>query len=153
MTFIDNKIPPPIIAAICAAFAWQISQLTPELTLLWEPRMVVAIAIGLLGLTLDIVSLLAFRRADTTFNPLSPEKANTVVHEGIYRLTRNPMYLGLALILFSFCIYLGNPLSILAVIAFIAYITRFQIIPEERALTEKFGQSYTQYRNSVRRWI
>jgi len=68
-------------------------------------------------------------------------------------LTRNPMYLGLALILFSFCIYLGNPLSILAVIAFIAYITRFQIIPEERALTEKFGQSYTQYRNSVRRWL
>ncbi len=107
MAFIDNKIPPPIIAVICAALAWQISQLTPELTLLWEPRVVVAIAIGLLGLTLDIVSLLAFRRADT----------------------------------------------ILAVIAFIAYITRFQIIPEERALTEKFGQSYIQYRNSVRRWI
>ena len=143
MTFIDNKIPPPIIAAICAAFAWHISQLTPELTLLWEPRVVIAIA----------VSLLAFRRADTTINPLSPEKANTVVQAGIYRLTRNPMYLGLALILFGFCIYLGNPLSILAVIAFIAYITRFQIIPEERALTEKFGQSYTQYRNSVRRWV
>ena len=153
MTFIDNKIPPPIIAAICAAFAWHISQLTPELTLLWEPRVVIAIAIGLLGLTLDIVSLLAFRRADTTINPLSPEKANTVVQAGIYRLTRNPMYLGLALILFGFSIYLGNPLSILAVIAFIAYITRFQIIPEERALTEKFGQSYTQYRNSVRRWV
>lgn len=153
MFSIDNKIPPPVIALLCIGAAWQISEFFPDLTISWQPRIAVAAIIGFVGLILDILGLLAFRRASTTVNPLCPERTNVVVHSGIYSITRNPMYLGLALMLLGFCVYLGNPLSLIVIIAFIIYITHYQILPEERVLIRKFGKSYQEYLNKVNRWI
>ena len=112
-----------------------------------------AVLLALAGLALDVSGLIAFHRAKTTPNPRSPGRSTSIVRSGPYRFTRNPMYLGLALMLLGLCAYLANPATIVAVAVFIAYITRFQIIPEERLLQAKFGESYAQYKRSVRRWL
>lgn len=72
---------------------------------------------------------------------------------GPYRFTRNPMYLGMVLILLAWCLWLGNAAALLALAAFVGYITRFQIVPEERALAGRFGAAYEDYRRRVRRWV
>ncbi|SMB27567.1 conserved protein of unknown function [Sterolibacterium denitrificans] len=91
--------------------------------------------------------------ARTTVNPLAPGRSNSVVRTGPYRFTRNPMYLGMALLLLAWCIHLRNPLAPLSILAFFVYIIRFQIIPEERALLAKFGDAYAAYLSDVRRWL
>ncbi|WP_234026700.1 methyltransferase family protein [Melaminivora suipulveris] len=105
------------------------------------------------GLALDVWALLLFRRQRTTPSPLAPGRSRTVVQSGPYSFTRNPMYLGVALLLAALCLWLGSPLSLLAIAAFVAYITRFQIQPEERALRAKFGVPYEDYCRRVRRWL
>ena len=98
-------------------------------------------------------ALLAFRRARTTVNPLRPERASTLVTTGVYRITRNPMYVGLMLALLAWSVFLASPLSLVGPVVFIAYINRFQIRPEEAVLTAKFGPVYEQYKSTVRRWL
>lgn len=125
----------------------------PGLAYVLPARLPMAVLLALAGLALDMSGLIAFHRAKTTLNPRSPERSTSIVRSGPYRFTRNPMYLGLALMLLGFCAYLANPATVVAVAVFIAYITRFQIIPEERLLHAKFGESYAQYKRSVRRWL
>ena len=84
---------------------------------------------------------------------MKPETTASIVTTGIYRVTRNPMYLGLAFVLMGWATYLANLAALLLVPAFVAYMTRFQIKPEERALLAKFGLSFAEYLAAVRRWI
>jgi protein-S-isoprenylcysteine O-methyltransferase Ste14 len=86
-------------------------------------------------------------------NPFAPDKSSTLVIDGIYRYTRNPMYLGLALLLVALAAFLGNAWSATVVPAYVWYMTQFQIKPEERALLEKFGSEFRAYTNSARRWL
>lgn len=95
----------------------------------------------------------AFRKAHTTINPLRPDRAAAVVTMGVYRVTRNPMYLGLVLILLGLALYLASPWAVLGPPVFVAYITRYQIQPEERVLAARFGTPYTDYCAQVRRWL
>ena len=96
---------------------------------------------------------MAFRRHKTTVNPFTPAKSSSLVATGIYRYSRNPMYLGLFLALLGWGAYLGNWASALLLPAFVAYMNRFQIHPEERVLTESFGPQFLAYARSVRRWL
>jgi protein-S-isoprenylcysteine O-methyltransferase Ste14 len=96
---------------------------------------------------------MAFRRQRTTINPLHPEKTSSLVTGGIYRISRNPMYVGMALLLLAWAVYLESPAALLGIGAFIAYITRFQIIPEESLLSRHFGAEFENYRQRVRRWL
>lgn len=153
MTSLDHKIPPPAITILCAGLAWALAYFTPDFAYALPARLPIAALFALSGLSLDVFCLLAFRKAKTTPSPLAPSKSTSIVQTGPYAFTRNPMYLGLALVLIGLCIYLANPLALLAVIVFVAYITRFQIIPEERLLLGKFGAPYADYIRSVRRWI
>ncbi|MEO7936967.1 MAG: isoprenylcysteine carboxylmethyltransferase family protein [Dokdonella sp.] len=153
MLSLDHKIPPPLVALVCAALAYGVAHFTPEWSPLAQFRIPIAALLLLAGLALDLSGLVAFRKAKTTVNPLSPEKSTAVVDEGPYAFTRNPMYLGMAILLLAFCVYLANPVSVVAVAIFVAYITRYQIIPEERLLLEKFGEPYAHYTRSVRRWL
>ena len=105
------------------------------------------------GACFDVAGLLAFRKAKTTVNPLAPNRSTAVVSTGVYRITRNPMYLGMALILLGLALYLASPWALLGPLVFAAFITRFQIQPEERALTARFGAAYTAYCTQVRRWL
>jgi len=86
-------------------------------------------------------------------SPLEPEAATSLVTGGIYRYTRNPMYVGFAALLLGWAVYLAVPWVLLGPVAFILFITRFQIIPEERALSSKFGRQYGEYQERVRRWL
>ena len=152
---LEHKIPPPVVGLACAGLAWLLAGAAPALALLWSARLALAVALllALAGLALELWGLWVFRRHRTTPNPLSPERARAVVQSGPYRFTRNPMYVGVALQLLGWCAYLRNPLALLALVAFVAYITRFQILPEERALAQNFGEPYRQYLRLVRRWL
>jgi len=105
------------------------------------------------GVIVAILGVWAFRQAKTTVNPVTPEKASSVVTGGIYSYTRNPMYVGLTAVLVGWAIWLSVPLAIVGPAAFMLYMTRFQIIPEERVMSSKFGRDYDDYRKRVRRWL
>ncbi len=153
MLTLNHRIPPPIVGLVCAALAWGLGVWLPGGALAPPLRLALALPCALLGLLLDGWSLWNFRRQRTTVNPLAPGRASTVVLSGPYRFTRNPMYLGMAMLLLALCLWLGQPVALLALAVFVAYITRFQIQPEERALRAKFGAPYEDYLRRVRRWL
>ena len=101
----------------------------------------------------SISGLLAFRAARTTVNPLKPEAASALVQSGVYRVSRNPMYVGFALLLLAWCLYLGSLLSFIGVLSFVFFIDRFQVLPEERAMHSLFGTEFDDYAKKVRRWF
>jgi protein-S-isoprenylcysteine O-methyltransferase Ste14 len=105
------------------------------------------------GFIFGIGGVVLFNKANTTVNPHKIEKANELVTVGVYKLTRNPMYLGLVLSLCAIGLRYFSIWSILSLIGFIMYMTIFQIIPEEKAMTKLFGARYLQYKSKVRRWI
>jgi protein-S-isoprenylcysteine O-methyltransferase Ste14 len=107
----------------------------------------------LCGIAIELMGLLHFRKAKTTINPLKPEESSQLVTFGIYQITRNPMYLGMTLLLFAWGIYLTNIFPIALLPLFNLYITQFQIKPEEKILTNIFGQDFILYCKKVRRWI
>lgn len=157
MIRLENRIPPPVIDAAFAALMWLLARAYPWAQL-WRadatvwPSWVAAV-FGLAGLASALAGWLAFRRARTTVNPLSPARASTLVVRGIYRHTRNPMYLGMLLVLAGWGVWLGNVLALLLLPLFVLTLNRLQIEPEERALRARFGEAFTQYAARVRRWI
>lgn len=153
MSSLDHKIPPPVIAIVCAGLAWTLAHYTPAFAYALPGRLIIVGALVLAGIALDISGILAFRKVKTTVNPLAPAKSTSIVQNGPYRFTRNPMYVGMATFLLAYCVYLKSPAAMIAVVVFVAYITRFQIIPEEKFLLEKFGEHYARFTKSVRRWL
>ncbi|MCC7461602.1 MAG: isoprenylcysteine carboxylmethyltransferase family protein [Gammaproteobacteria bacterium] len=153
MMSLNCRIPPPLVALLCATAAWLLARSVPGCTGAWSLRIPVAFGLVAGGFLLALSGALAVRRAGTTLNPHTPEGTTSIVRSGPFRMTRNPMYLGLATLLLGLCAYLANPLTLLVLPLFVAYITRFQIIPEERALLARFGEPYAQYLRSVRRWL
>ena len=149
---LEHKVPPPLIGALCALLMWLICGM-PPLTGKPPLLLVPALALVVLGLMVEAAGVLSFRRARTTVNPFAPERTVNIVSSGIYRLSRNPMYLGMVCILTGWAVWLWQVQAVLGVVLFVAWITRFQIIPEERVLTQKFGTEYRQYRQRVRRWV
>jgi protein-S-isoprenylcysteine O-methyltransferase Ste14 len=147
------KIPPPIIALACATGMYFLAENTLHYGLgpLWA--LPTAITLAIIGIGFALVGVLSFRRHRTTINPLHPEKTSRLVTGGVYRISRNPMYVGMALLLLAWAVYLESPAALLGPIAFIAYITRFQIIPEEILLAQHFAEEFSAYRQRVRRWL
>lgn len=119
----------------------------------FESRVTFALLFVSAGLLIDISAILSFRKVRTTINPLRPKATSSLVDVGIYRFTRNPMYLGLVLILLGVSSYYASPFSLVVIIAFMVFITRFQIVPEERAMFKLFGEEFSNYQNKVRRWL
>lgn len=132
---------------------WPLSSLLPRVDASPSARLAPAIVIGLVGIAFSSAGAIAFRRSRTTVNPLHPERASSLVTCGVYRVTRNPMYVGMLLGLLAWAVGLASPISLAGPVAFIMYISRFQIGPEERVLRAKFGQQFEAYRSSVRRWL
>lgn len=153
MRFLELRIPPPIVGLIVAGGMWTVAQLPPVLQFPKLARLPVAVALGAFGVAVAISGVVSFRRAQTTVNPLKPETSAALVSTGVYSFTRNPMYLGMALALFAWSVYLSSIWSLLGPILFAQYITRFQIVPEERALDRLFGAPFAAYKQRVRRWL
>jgi protein-S-isoprenylcysteine O-methyltransferase Ste14 len=153
MRWLETRIPPPIVAGIVALGMWLAAPAAARALASSTLRLCVALAIALVGGAIAFAGSRAFKRVRTTINPLRPEKASALVTGGVYRLTRNPMYLGLTFVLVGFGFWLRWWPAVLGPIAFVGYITRFQILPEERALGARFGAPYAAYRERVRRWL
>lgn len=150
---LENRIPPPLVGLVLAGAMWLLAAAIPTLAVPLGWRWALAAPLLAAAVWFDLQGLLAFRRARTTVNPLRPQKASQLVTEGIYRRTRNPMYVGMALILTAVAVLLAAPAALAGPVAFIAYITRFQIVPEERALRRLFGDEFDEYCAHVPRWL
>jgi protein-S-isoprenylcysteine O-methyltransferase Ste14 len=153
MQFLKLKIPPPVVALTTGVLMWLAAWAAPTCAFMMPARRVLAACIALAAVSIAILGVVSFRRAGTTVNPMQPEKASSLVTSGIYRLTRNPMYLGLLLGLIAWAVFLSNALAFLFLPAFILYLNRFQIAPEEAALSRVFGQEFVAYKSRVRRWL
>lgn len=152
---LEARVPPPVWTLLAGlAMAW-LDRHWPllEANVVDGARAVLAVLLAGAGLALAGESLVRFVRARTTWHPTHPERASALVVRGAYRWTRNPMYLGLLLILGGWAAWLGSLAPLLVVGAWVLVMTRLQIEPEERALLERFGGEYAQYRDSVRRWF
>lgn len=150
----DNRIPPPLVATLFGLLMWLAARYLPgALALASEWRIGLALLVALAGLGVCLAGVLSFRRARTTVNPLKPQTASALVKSGVYRFTRNPMYLGFATVLIGWSIFLAWPPALFGVLGFVAYINCFQIGPEERALASLFGDEFAQYSRQVRRWL
>jgi protein-S-isoprenylcysteine O-methyltransferase Ste14 len=132
---------------------WFASSLGPPAVVPFGVRVGVALALVVIGQSISISGMVSFRRAKTTINPIKPSAASSLVTSGVYRYTRNPMYLGLSVTLMAWGVFLSNLLALLAVPLFVLYINRFQINPEERVLSSLFGAEYAAYKEKVRRWL
>lgn len=153
MKGLENKIPPPAVALLVATTMWGLAEATPNVTVDNKVRLTVVAVCYLLGAGFSLGGVMSFRRAKTTVNPLKPESASALVDTGIYRYTRNPMYVGFALFLLAWAVFLSSPWALLGLPLFIAYIQYFQIRPEERALERIFGSEFLDYKRRVRRWL
>lgn len=147
------RVPPVLVVLSAGLLIWALARATRELSWPLPASELVAGLLFVVGVAICVLGVAAFRQAKTTVNPLQPEQAATLVTQGIYRVSRNPMYLGFALILVAWVVYLSVWPGLLVVAIFILYINHFQIAPEERALQTRFGQAFLAYKNSVRRWL
>lgn len=145
---LENRVPPPVVAAAAAAVQRGLPRREPS-TL----RRAAAAAVVLGSGALAVQAELLFRGSGTTFNPLAPEQASSLVTGGSFALTRNPMYVAMGGVLLAHGVARGHLSQLLPLAAWAAFIDRFQIVPEERALTGVFGEEYDAYRRRVRRWV
>lgn len=153
MNTLELKVPPPVLVALCMLLMWGVSRLFPGLDWTIPGSVALAGLLAVAGVLIAVAGVMNFRQAKTTASPTAPERSTVLVRSGIYRSSRNPMYLGLALVLAAWAVWLQSPMAFLVLPGFVLYINRFQIRPEERLLREKFGSEYTRYCQAVRRWL
>lgn len=153
MQWLELKIPPLLVALAIGSAMFGLSRVAPAFSLSLPGRIAAALLLASLGAAVAVAGVIAFRRQRTTVNPTTPGAASAIVSSGIYRYSRNPMYLGFLLALTGLAVYLSNAAAIVLLAAFVAYMNQYQIKPEERALLAKFGPVFVQYMSSVRRWV
>ncbi len=153
MKTLELKIPPPLLFLICIALMYLNHMMLSLFVVTLPFRELVLFGFLLSSGYFGLSGLYEFRKARTSVHPVRVDKASTIVASGVYRFTRNPMYLGLLLLLLGYGYWQQNLLNLLICLGFVLYMNRFQIQPEERFLEQKFGKTYTEYKAQVRRWI
>lgn len=148
VTMLENRLPPPILALAVALAMWPAAALPAPL---WRTTAALLL-FGIAG-AFGVPALRSFRRAETTIDPVRIERASRLVTDGVFGLTRNPMYVSLVLMLAALALWLGGPWVWAGPLGFALFIDRLQIRPEERALEALFGADYVRYKSRVRRWI
>ncbi|MCA3574760.1 MAG: isoprenylcysteine carboxylmethyltransferase family protein [Aestuariivirga sp.] len=149
MTMLDNRIPPPLLMLAFALAMWPLGADGPAPAWRFAAALVVFIAAGAFAFP----AIMAFRRANTTIDPIHVERASTLVTSGVFGITRNPMYVSLTLLLGAWAFWLGGPWVWAGPVLLALWLDRFQIRPEERAMAQRFGADYARYREKVRRWL
>lgn len=149
---LENRIPPPLVMLVTGLAMWPLAGLPPTVPG-GALRPALAAFVLALGLGVTVLGVARFRAAGTTIDPTHPERAGKLVVGGIYRYTRNPMYLGFATILLAWALQLASSWALAGPILFAWFIDRYQITPEERALRTKFADEFDAYSRSVRRWL
>ncbi|MEM9839703.1 MAG: isoprenylcysteine carboxylmethyltransferase family protein [Pseudomonadota bacterium] len=144
---------PPAWFLIFAGLQYGAGRTVPGLSFPFPFAEIIAVALAIAGFGFAFVALGLFRRARTTFHPEVPGRTTALVTDGVYAITRNPMYVGMALILGGIAIWTGSVIAVLLVFVFIGVLTAVQIVPEERALERLFGNEYLIYKHRVPRWL
>ncbi|MBT8236467.1 MAG: isoprenylcysteine carboxylmethyltransferase family protein [Bacteroidia bacterium] len=147
------KLPPAVIFLIFVLLMYLLDRFLPVGEFEFFGRKYLILTLVGIGLVLAIWAMILFFMNKTTIDPREPGKASVLVVSGIYRFTRNPMYLSLLLFLLAYGLYLGNAFNTLLAAGFVSYMNAFQIKPEEEALGNLFGESYSRYCKEVRRWF
>lgn len=147
------RIPPPLQGLFWGFCMWGLAKMFSGLQFSFYRQSYLSYLIIGIGLAIEITAVLAFFKARTTVNPVHIEKASQLVTGGLYQFSRNPMYLGVSILLTGWAIWLGNPITLIGVAGFILVMNAIQIKPEEAALSKIFGQDYINYTQTVRRWI
>jgi protein-S-isoprenylcysteine O-methyltransferase Ste14 len=153
MPSLEHRIPPPVVLLLAGLLMWLVDRGVPLVRIVVPAHIALAVVIALIGTMIVLAGLIEFRRARTTIDPLHPNAASSLVSNGVYTFTRNPMYLGILTILTAWAVYLSNLGALVVLPLFVAYMNRFQIVPEERALEALFGAEYRMYKSRVRRWL
>ena len=150
---LELRVPPVLLTLVTMLLMWLVSSNTPPVRMPGWFVLTAVITCVTSALATGLAGIVAFRQARTTVNPLAPDKCSRLVDSGIFRFTRNPMYLALLMALIGWSIFLGNLWSLVMVFFWAAYIDRYQIMPEEEALEAAFGDAFRQYRSKVRKWL
>ena len=150
---VTARFPPVAVTAAFGLAMWLVAGAMPMLRFDFPGRRAAALALLVLGAATSLAGVIEFRRSRTTTNPLHPGAASALVVTGIYTRSRNPMYLGFAVTLLAWSVWLAHPVTLLGIAGFVAWMNRLQIVAEERAIGALFGEEFERYRNRVRRWI
>ncbi|EBA01332.1 methyltransferase family protein [Marinobacter sp. ELB17] len=153
MQTLELKIPPVVQVLVTASLMWTLAVAVPSLGFTLSVSPLAALVFAAIGVAFALLGVLEFRSAGTTVDPRVPDQSVSLVVRGVYRISRNPMYVGFLLVLIAWGIFLSNLASLVLLSAFVIYMNRFQIVPEERHMREKFGEAYCQYEAAVRRWF
>ncbi len=147
----NNKIPPPIVTLVFGLCIYLSKSFFPEFS--FSILSSLSIISFIVGISVLVTAIISFKNHETTVNPISVEKASSLVVTGIFKYSRNPMYLGMVLILLSISFKFNLVGGIVLTMLFAGYITKFQIIPEEIVMNKLFGDEFEKYKNKTRRWI
>ena len=150
---LELKINPPLQMLISTVLIYVTANILPVSATLLEYKWLLASVFLCIGLFFNFAGGVSFRSVKTTGNPNRPEMAASLVTSGIYRISRNPMYVGLIFLLLAWATWLGSLFSLVVIVVFQQYMTQFQIIPEEKALAKRFAEKYQDYCGQVRRWL
>lgn len=153
---LETRVPPPVLALAAGVAMWLLDRALPLPRVGGDLRTAataLAVVLAAAGFALVGDSMRRFVRSRTTIHPMHPDQASRLVIDGAYRWTRNPMYLGLLLVLLGWAAWLGSSAPLAVVPVWAGLLTRLQIVPEERALLDKFGGDYAAYRDRVGRWF
>lgn len=153
MKSLELRIPPVVQVAILAIAMYGLSEALPELRFSLPGSFGLSVFFGVTGGFIALLGVMAFRDAQTTVDPRAPQDTASLVVRGVYRYSRNPMYLGFLFLLLSWTIYLSHAFAFILLPLFVGYMNRFQIQPEETFMREKFGEDYLRYQKRVRRWV
>ena len=147
----NNKIPPPVVTLIYGLGIYFSRNLFPiHHSLILD---VFSVLLLVCGIIIIRTAFLSFKNHQTTINPLNLTKTSSLVTTGVFKYTRNPMYLGLVFILLSIALKFNLYGGLVVLLLFFYFITKFQIIPEEKAMENLFGQEFKNYKKTTRRWL
>lgn len=148
---LKNKIPPPLVTLFFGAMIYYSTALIPSVS--FKYQCLLAVLVLIMGIAIILAAILTFRQLQTTINPLQPNKATSLAVSGVFRFSRNPMYLAMLLILVALSLASGALAAVFLLPGFVIYISIFQIVPEEQAMEKLFSDQYLKYCKKVRRWI
>jgi len=153
LKWLELRVPPPLVLGVCGLLMWLVAGALPMAGFDLPAKRVLSAAVAAAAAVLFGMAVIQFARARTTVNPMKPDASSALLVDGAFRLSRNPIYLADLGLLIAWALWLANAAALVLLPLFVAYINRFQIAPEERALEARFGAAFTGYRGAVRRWL
>ena len=151
MIDIKTKFPPPLVALTFGFLINYTKNIFPKVEI--KNKTIFGSFMIISGLIIILFAIILFKKYQTTITPLNPSNATKLITDGIYKFSRNPMYLGLLFVLFGISIILNPTGGLFLIPLFILYLNIFQIVPEENAMVDLFKDEFLEYRKNVRRWI